>query len=49
MSRVYEIADVPEADLAEQENILTQDGATNVRHEKQDNGLYKIFATYPDE
>jgi hypothetical protein len=49
MSRVYEIADVPEADLAEQEKILKQDGATDVRHEKQDNGLYKIIATYPDK
>ena len=48
MSKVYEISDLPEADLAEQENILRQDGATEVHHEKQDNGLFKIIATYPD-
>ena len=48
MSRVYEISDVPEAELTEQENILRQDGAIEVRHEKQENGLFRIIATYPD-
>lgn len=48
MPRVYVINDVPESDLTEQENILRQDGATDVHHEKQENGLFKIIATYPD-
>lgn len=48
MPRVYEISDVPELELAEQEHILRQGGAIEVHHEKQENGLFKIIATYPD-
>ena len=48
MSKIYEIKNVPESELNVQEQILIQDGATEVRHEKQDDGLYTIIATYPD-
>ncbi|MFA9273280.1 MAG: hypothetical protein ACEQSE_00275 [Candidatus Aquirickettsiella gammari] len=48
MPQVYEINDVPEAKLLSEENILRQDGAIDVKHEKQANGLYKIIATFPD-
>lgn len=49
MPQVYEIEDVPEAQLISEENILRIDGAIDVKHEKQANGLYKIIATFPDE
>lgn len=48
MPQVYEIKDVPEAKLLAEEDILRQDGAIDVKHEKQANGLYKIIATFPD-
>lgn len=48
MPQIFEIKDVPEAKLLSEENFLRLDGAIDVKHEKQANGLYTIIATFPD-
>lgn len=48
MPKTYEVANIPKAKLAETENMLKQDGAKNIKHRLEENGLYRIIATYPD-